>query len=183
MCQNQEMRLSRTLILLSLPFASVLASSADAELRPEKVHVADIKKTQTYVRDGLITGGDKAINEFVVKDIRRATNTGYERVVIDLEGNRNGEPAAIERAPYYQVAVTPDEKRMVVTVFGRSRLGFDSKRIQGVFKKSAVVEKLVLLPTLEDGSWTFAFEMKGSHPVEVFELSNPVRVIVDIRNR
>jgi hypothetical protein len=155
---------------------------AHAELRPEKVYLADLKKTKNYVKDGLITGGDQAINEFVIKDIRRAPNTGFERIVIDLEGNRNGDSVAIARPPYFQVAVTPDEKRLVFTLFGRPSLDIDAKRVLSSFKKSAVIEKLNLFPLLDETSWTFAFELKGGHPVEIFELSKPTRIIVDIQN-
>jgi hypothetical protein len=153
-----------------------------AELKPDKIFVAEGKKQKFYVRDGLITGGDRAINEVVVKDIRRANNPGgFERIVIDLEGSRSGEPAAIERPPYYQLAVTPDERRLVFTVWGSPKLGFDSKKVVAAFKKSAAVENLVLYPRVEENLWTFALELRAGNPVEVFELSDPVRIIVDIR--
>lgn len=154
---------------------------ARGEIRPEKVHVADSKKTKAYIRDGLIIGGDRAIDDVTVKDIRRAKNQGFERIVIDLEGTQNGEAAGIQRPPYYQFAVTPDERRLVVTLWGRPKLNFNSKKVVAAFKKSTVIQNVMLLPKLEDNSWTFVFELKSDSPVEVFELSNPVRVIVDIQ--
>ncbi len=154
-----------------------------ADLRPDRIHVADEKKTLAYIRDGLVIGGDQAVNEYVVKDIRRASNKGYERMVIDLEGNRNGEPLAISRAPYFQVSVTPDERRLVFTLYGRPKLAFDSKKVQKAFAKSAVVKNVVLLPRLEDDAWTFALELKKGAPVEVFELANPVRLIIDLKGQ
>jgi len=171
------------LIFSSLVASTLLLPSvwAIADLRPEKIHVADAKKSKFYVKDGLIIGGDKAINEVVVRDIRRATNAGFERVVIDLEGNHNGEPAGIQRAPYYQIAVTPDERRLVFTLWGKPRLTFDSRKVVSAFRKSPAIQNVQLLPHLEEDSWTFVFEMKAGHPIEVFELSNPVRVIMDIQ--
>jgi hypothetical protein len=113
----------RLIYLVSLVLAlNGSAAWALADLRPEKIHTADAKKNQFYIRDGLIVGGDKAIDEVVVKEIRRATNPGYERIVIDLEGNRGGEPVAIQRPPYFQVSVTPDEKRLVFTLWGKPKL-------------------------------------------------------------
>lgn len=156
---------------------------AVANLRPETVHVADEKKNLAYIRDGLIVGGDHAVNEFVVKDIRRASNAGFERVVIDLDGNRNGEPVAISRAPYFQVAVSPDEKRMVLSIFGRPKLAFDSGKVLRSFQKSSIVGKVTLLPRLEDDVWTFVLELKQGAPVEIFELHSPVRLIVDLKTQ
>jgi hypothetical protein len=155
--------------------------SAFGEIRPEKVFVADSKKTKAYIRDGLIVGGDRAIDDVVVKDIRRAKNPDFERIVIDLEGTQNGKATGIQRPPYYQFAVTPDERRLVVTIWGRPKLNFNSKKVVAAFKKSSVIQKVMLFPKLEDQSWTFVFELKSDSPVEVFELSNPVRVIVDIQ--
>jgi hypothetical protein len=172
----------KRLTILSLAFSLALCASARAELRPEKVYVAENRKTQTYIKDGLIIGGDQAIQDVVVKDIRRAKNPLFERVVIDLEGNQAGEPAAIQRPPYYQVAVTPDEKRLVFTVFGKPKLALDAKKVTAEFKRSQWVQGIQLYPKVERDSWTFALEMKSGQAVEVFELADPVRIIVDIRN-
>lgn len=169
-------------LLSPLMFALLaLPGFAQAELRPDKVHVADSKKTQAYIRDGLITGGDKAIDEVVVKDIRRASNAGYERIVVDLEGSINGEPAAISRPPYFQISVTPDERRIVFTIWGKPKLGFDSRRVVNAFKRSSVIQSVELLPRVEENTWSFVFGLKGESPVEVFELSNPVRIIMDVK--
>ncbi len=160
------------------------AVPAHAELKPDKVFTADGKKTKFYLRDGMITGGDRAIDEVVVKDIRRGSNpAGFERIVIDLEGTRAGEPTAIPRPPYYQVSVTPDEKRLVFSLWGNPKLSFDSKRVVAEFKKSKVVDSIELFPRLEEHVWTFAMDMKKQHPVEVFELTNPVRIILDVKTK
>ncbi len=151
------------------------------ELKPENFHVAETKKTKFYVQDGMVVGGDQAIEEVTVKDIRRATNAGFERIVIDLVGNRNGESAAIPRPPYFQVAVTPDERRIVVTVYGKPKLTFNASKILAAFKKSPNIKAVQLLPRLEDDSWTFVLEMKSGSPVEVFELVQPTRVILDVK--
>jgi hypothetical protein len=103
-------------------------------------------------------------------------------VVIDLDGTQMGEAAAIPRPPFYQVAVTPDEKRLVVTVWGKPKLAFDAQKLVAAFKRSANFSSVTLLPKVEENSWTFVMNFKTDRPVEVFELTNPVRVIVDVQN-
>lgn len=173
----------KSFILLIVMLVGFTSSSGwcIADLRPEKVHTADAKKNNFYIQDGLIVGGDQAMDEVVVKDIRRAPNSGFERIVIDLEGNRKGEATPITRPPFYQVAVTPDEKRVVVTLFGRPKLAFDPKKIIAGFKKSSVVEFIELLPRVEEDRWTFVMELKPGYPIEVFELTQPARIIMDVR--
>jgi hypothetical protein len=156
---------------------------AQAEIRPEKIHLADNRKTQAYLDDGLIMGGDRAISSVIIKDIRRALNPGYERVVLDLEGQQNGETTELPRAPYYQLAVNAEENRMIMTLWGQPKLNFDSKKVVDAFKKSKVVKNIVLLPRIEDDSWTFVFELKPHFNVEVFELNKPVRLILDIQEK
>ncbi len=118
-----------------------------------------------------------------VVDIRRAANPKFERIVIDLEGTQNGEPSAVSRPPYYQVAVTPDEKRLVFTLWGKPKLAFNSKKVIAEFKKSKTVEDVQLLPKVESGEWTFVMELKGPLSAEVFELGSPARVIVDLKSK
>jgi hypothetical protein len=164
-----------------LPLLIAFATSAHADIRPEKVYVAENRKTQTYIKDGLISGGDSAIQDVVIKDIRRAKNPLFDRIVIDLEGNQNGEPAAIPRPPYYQVAVTPDEHRMLVTIWGHPKLAFDAKKVSSHFKSSSTISSIEMLPKIEEDSWTFALQIKPGESVEVFELNDPVRIIIDTR--
>ncbi len=146
----------------------------------EKVFVADSKKTKTPIKDGLIIGGDRAINQVMIKDIRFSSQAGFERIVIDLEGTQNGEKAAIPRPPYYQVDVSSDQKRIGVSVWGNPELRFDAHKIHTAFKKSSILKSIGLLPKLEDDVWTFALALKSNANVEVFELSQPVRIIIDI---
>ncbi|MEK7691149.1 MAG: hypothetical protein AAB425_09025 [Bdellovibrionota bacterium] len=154
---------------------------ASAVLTPTAVHPADGQKKNAFVTDGLITGGDRSITDVVIKDIRRGPNAGFERIVIELEGNLNGNPAPISRPPYYQVAVSPEERRLVVTIWGSPKLQFPPSRIHAAFKKSALVNNVELLPKIEDDLWTFVLNLREGKSVEVFELTNPARVIVDIQ--
>lgn len=165
--------------VLALGFLAV--DAAQANIRPDKVYVAENKKSAHYIDDGLITGGDRAIDEVEVKDVRRAKNKGFDRWVIDLDGTRRGEPTAIGRPPFYQIALNQDEKRMVVTIFGNPRLGFNSQKVVAQLKKSTGVSNVELLPKVEDDSWTFAVSFKEPRPIEVFELNNPVRIIIDLK--
>jgi hypothetical protein len=168
---------------LKLTFLGILLSATvHAAVQPGRVYPADNKKTQNYIKDGMIVGGDRAVSGVQVSSIRHAVNAGYERMVIDLEGTVNGEAAAIPRAPYYQVAVNPEEKRLVFTIWGNPRLKFNATQVTRAFKRSRMIDNIELLPRLEDTLWTFVIGLKSGRPVEIFELSNPVRIIVDIKN-
>jgi len=165
-------------------FVAVLASApldSFAGMDPDAVRTADGKKTQAYLKDGLFVGGDRAIGNCTVKDIRRAVNGDFERIVIDLEGNIDGAPAAIPRPPFFQAAVTPEEKRIVVSIWGNPRLQLDSNRVVREFKKSVLISNLELLPKVETDVWTFALNLKAEAQVEVFELAQPTRIILDVR--
>ncbi len=149
----------------------------------EKVFIADSKKTKTQIKDGLIIGGDRAIDQVVIKDIRFSSQAGFERIVIDLEGTRNGETMAIPRPPYFQIEVSPAQKRIGVSVWGRPELRFNARKVHAVFKKSALLKGISLLPKIEDDFWTFALPIKSDTTVEVFELTQPVRIIMDISKK
>ena len=169
--------------ILILTAAALFSLASRAEIRPEKTHLSDTKKTDTYYDDGLIMGGDRAMNNVIIRDIRRSLNPNYERVVLDLENQQEGSTAPLPRAPYFQLAVNAEENRMIMTLWGQPKLNFDSKKVVEAFKKSKIVRNIVLLPRIEDDSWTFVFELKPHFKVEVFELQKPVRLILDIQQK
>lgn len=171
--------LSLPLILLSTGWVQTVYAQT---LRSDHVHQAEGKKTNVYIKDGVFVGGDKAINHVTVKEIRRSVNSAYERLVLDLEGSRNGEPAALNRAPSFHVAVNPDEKRVIVTLSGKSKLAFDPKKVAGLFKQSRLIRSIELYPQVEEDSWMFALNLKSGRPVEVFELTDSARIIIDLRS-
>lgn len=156
-------------------------SAARSDLRPDRFHVTQARKTNDYIRDGVFSGGERSVEDVEVRDIRHAGNRGFERIVVDLGENREGAAAPLVRAPYYQVAVNPDEKRLVISIWGRPRPIFNVRRVKASFRKSRWVRRLVLLPPVDPDVWTFVAEMRANRPVEVFELSHPARIIVDIR--
>jgi hypothetical protein len=147
-------------------------SSAVAALEPSHIHEALPKKTENYLGEGLVMGGDREVQGGIVKDLRRATNAGFERIVLDLD---------TEKTPYYQAAVEPNEKRIVVTLFGSPKIGFNAKKVVEQFRKSPLVQKVELFPKVEDDTWIFALHLRAAVPVEIFELSAPSRIIIDLK--
>jgi len=149
----------------------------------QRVFQATGKKNQRYLTDGVVVGGDSAIQSVRIKEIRRASNPqGFERIVIDLEASRaDGEPTALERAPYYQVSINPEERRLIYTLWGKPQLDFQAAKVVAAFKKSPVVQSVEFLPLVHGDQWTFVLNLKSGRPVEVFDLSGPARIITDIR--
>jgi hypothetical protein len=171
----------KSLVVTTVLAFGILSVESSAALRPDKVHTADGKKTEAYVADGLVVGGDRAVNQVAIKDIRRAANQNFDRIVIDFEASRNGEALAIPRAPYFQVAVNPEENRVIISFWGKPKLAFDARRVVTAFKKSPMIESVDLLPKVDEDTWTFALNLKSRTPVEVFELGQPARVILDVK--
>jgi hypothetical protein len=163
---------------------------AQAEIRPERIHVADIKKNNIYTpkekdKAELIIGGDGSIHDFVVNDIRWANQTGFERVVVSLDGYQNDDTTMIARPPYFQLAVTPDEKQLTLSFSGKAKFNFDPNKVLAAFKRSAVIDHVQILPPITEGSpfWIFVLKMKSGYTVEPFELNQPVRVVLDIQKK
>ncbi len=161
----------------------IFADATFGSLRSDKVFPADARKTRAYVTDGVIVGGDRAMQDVVVLDMRRSMNREFERLVIDVEASRGEEnPTAIARPPYYQVAVSPEEKRIVFTMWGNPKLVFDAKKVVASFLKSPNVSDISIFPRVDKSNWTFVINMKKGRPVEVFELTDPPRIIIDINS-
>lgn len=162
--------------------------SAPSGLKPDKVHVADHRKTDTWIREGLVTGGDGSIHDISVRTLRHgllggAKGKGVERVVVELSGPRKG---ILERAPYFHVAVTPELQQLSFTLWGSPKLQLDNPRIltSGFVSKSKIMQNgFKVSAPIEKDRWTLAMPLQKSAPVavEVFELSNPLRIVIDIK--
>ena len=157
------------------------SSLCRADLRPERIHVAESRKTKAYIQEGLVTGGFGKVDNFIVKDIRWAKNGPFERIVVDLGGYTQGEETELNRPPYFQVALSPEENRMTLSLSGKAKLSFNSNKVIASFKKSKFVEQVTLLPLIEGVPWTCVFQLKPEVMVETFELGQPVRVILDLQ--
>jgi hypothetical protein len=169
--------------LVAVYVGMLLVSGAQASVNAQRVFQASSKKTQHYLADGVVVGGDSAIQSVRIKEIRRAANpAGFERIVMDLEASRaDGEPTALERPPYYQVSVNPEERRLIYTIWGKPQMDFQADKVVAAFKKSPVVQSVEFLPAVHSDSWTFVLNLKAGRPVEVFDLNQPARIITDIR--
>ncbi|MCM0604943.1 MAG: hypothetical protein KA715_02530 [Xanthomonadaceae bacterium] len=164
-------------IVLAISINSTHAMVAEGGgVNPDKIHAVDLKKSQSYIRDGLFVGGDAQTTDVNLKDIRFAKNKEYERLVMDFTGSAG-------RSPYFQVDVSPEMSRLVVTVYGKVKLGFEPKLVAKAFAKSAFVERIELLPQIETDRWTYSLTLKDSKrpQVEVFELGAPTRAIIDLK--
>lgn len=173
-------------LLIVTVVGSILGSSAGlaavSQFSPDQVRTSEPRKSSSYLSHGIFVGGDRDINEVTVKSIRHSKNKDFERIVIDLEGNRMGDPVGVPRPPYYQVAVNPELQRLVVTLFGKMKLEFDPSGAAKIGKKSNSIQSVSLFPMLETDRWSFSLNLNKSKPVEVFELSSPTRIIIDLKN-
>lgn len=170
-----------TRCLSLLPVLFLFIASARAGVDPNRIFFAEGSQKKTFIRDGVVVGGDSAVDHVVIQDLRFANNGGAERLVMDLEGNADGRPLGIERPPYYQIEFTADMRRIVCTVFGKPTLAFDAAKFLAALKKSALISKVELLPVVEKDRWNFVLELKSKVQLEVFELKKPVRIVMDLK--
>ncbi len=156
--------------------------SAWASLEPGRHFQASGQKANQYISDGVVVGGDSAIQSVRVQDIRRAANARFERIVIDLQASRrDGEVTALARPPHYQVSINPEERRLIFTIWGNPQLDFVAPKVVAELTKSKTIESVELLPRVHPDRWTFALNLRAGRPVEVFDLTDPARIIADIR--
>jgi hypothetical protein len=139
-------------------------------------------KRNAYTAEGSISGGDRASSDFRVSQIRVAANpAGYDRLVIDLQGSEAGEKSELTRPPFSMVENDPSNKRLTITLYGKAKLDFSRQSSTQQAKKTKHISKLDFLPILDNDRWSFVVQTKVPVKAEVFELSSPARVIVDLK--
>ena len=102
-------------LALSFPITTLANPSFDAEGFRQALKV----KKDVYITEGAFTGGDRLSSDFHITNIRMAPNpAGYDRIVIDLTGNDQGEKSELARPPFYLVSVNRVTKEINVTLYG-----------------------------------------------------------------
>ena len=155
-----------------LALLALLVFPADAATPKVGVYRAEPKKTQVYIREGVVEGGEPTIQGAFVSNIRRSKNADFERVVVDIDS---------KAVPAFHISVEPGAHRILVTVMGNAKTSFDATKIVSSFRKSALIERVDLFPKLDDGFWTFSLQLRREVPVEAFTLSGPSRIVLDLK--
>lgn len=158
--------------------APVTTTKSDAAGRND----AGGNKTKNYISEGFFVGGERTVTATKLKDIRRANSgEGFERVVFDLEPLTDDRNAL----PYFQVQPAVGGGGLVISIWGDVAYDFDGKKIRKAFEKSAHVKRLNVLPQVEDGLAIIELILDPAKSgkktkFEVFRLTQPARIIVDI---
>lgn len=165
-------------LLLSFLFIS----SAHAQFDDLKFKQALKLKKDFYLSEGAFTGGDRTSSDFTVSNVRVASNpAGYDRVVIDLAGNQHGEKSSLARPPFYLVEVDSNDKRVLVTLYGKPKLDFSTMSANHFTKKTKLVSEFEFTPIANQDRWSWAIHTRHVAKAEVFELTQPARIIIDLK--
>lgn len=139
-------------------------------------------KKNIYLSDGSFSGGDRNSSDFRVTNVRVAANpAGYDRLVIDFAGNEGGEKSNLIRPPFFMVESDGGNKRVSVTVYGKTKLDFSTQTSIQAAKKTKNISKLEFIPIVDEDRWIFSIHTQTPVKAEVFELSGPARIIIDLK--
>lgn len=140
-------------------------------------------KKDYYLTEGVFTGGDQSSQDFTITNVRVAANpAGYDRVVIDLSGNELGEKTPLKRPPFYWVEINPTSKKVIITLFGKPKLDFSTLSSIQAAKKTRFIDQIEFTPLANQDRWTWALHTHKAARVEAFELTDPARIIIDLKN-
>jgi len=105
----------------------------------------------------------------------------FDRMVLDFKGNMLTDDTALKFPPYYQVEIDSSKRSLIVTLYGKSKLGFNTDSVKRMLGKLESIERIDFLPQADDDRWTFFVALKSKASAEVFELSEPARLIIDVK--
>lgn len=153
----------------------ILTQKANAQFDENGFKQALKVKKNAYLSEGSFSGGDGANTDFHISQIRLATNpAGYDRVVIEVKPESG-------RPPFYLVENDPSNKRVQITLYGQPKLDFSSQTAIQQAKKTKQITKLEFVPLLGSDRFTMVIKTQAAVKIEVFELSQPSRIIIDLK--
>jgi hypothetical protein len=156
-------RLALSILCLSFLIAPLHAQN----LLEERIRKIPDRKKSIYFDKGIFhNGGPKVASK--LKAIRHSYSErqGYERLVFDFES---------DQLPRIYGAVAGDERKIYLDFFGTGVAG----QI-GSFGTSRFVKTADFMPII-DGVLTTELTLKDRVNVDIFQLSNPARLVIDIK--
>lgn len=169
-------------LLFSLLLSTFTLTTAFAQFDDLNFKQALKLKKDFYLTEGAFTGGDRLSSNFTISNLRIANNpAGYDRLVIDLSGSHHGENSTLDRPPFYLVEMDQTNKRIMVTLYGKPKLEFSTSQAIQSAKKSKNIEMVEFAPIVNPDRWTWAIHTRQQAKAEVFELTNPARIIIDLK--
>jgi hypothetical protein len=162
----------RTLIPLLL--ISAVTPEARAQFDESAFRQALKVKRDVYLAEGAISGGDRLVSDVKVTNVRIAANpAGFDRVVVDF--------SKAERPPFFLVENDPSNRRVNITLYGRIKTDFSTQSAMQAARKTRTLSAVDFLPMVEADRWMFILASKKAMKTEVFELSSPARLIIDLK--
>ncbi len=155
--------------------ALLLTSTAHAQFDEASFRQVLKVKKDVYIKEGSFSGGDRNESDFKVSEVRIAANpAGYDRIVVDFGKSAN-------LPPFFLVEANDSNKKITVTVYGKGKLDFSSQSAIQAARKTKSIAKLNFIPLVNADRWTWSIETQAPVKAEVFELSNPGRIIIDLK--
>ncbi len=152
----------------------ISGSTARAQFDESAFRQALKVKRNVYLPEGAFSGGDRLISDVKISGVRIAANpAGYDRVVVDFSKS--------DRPPFFLVENDPSNQRVTVTVYGRIKTDFSTQTAIQAARKTRTLSAVEFLPQVESDRWMFTLNSKNPMKTEVFELSSPARLIIDLK--
>lgn len=152
----------------------VIPLSARAQFDEAAFRQALRVKRNVYLQEGAVSGGDRLSSDVKISNVRIASNpAGYDRVVVDF--------SKLDRPPFFLVENDPGNRRVMVTLYGKVKADFSSQSAIQAARKTRTLSSIDFLPQVEADRYSFALSSKNPMKSEVFELTAPARLIIDLK--
>lgn len=115
--------------------------------------------------------------------IRLGLNNGTTRLVFDSykwDINAKKTTVKAENSGHYDFKYDAQNKRIIAVVSGYRGFSALNATKPRIFRTSNMVEKIYLETYLDDSGYKFTIQLQQNAQINIFELKDPARIIVDI---
>ena len=198
-CNERQPSVQRTMV-------SNISSTTSTPTAEEEVYVEALKEAQVMpisipiLDDEVIgtkaktsskpsTSASQAFTGGTVSDgldigtIRLGLNNGTTRLVFDSykwDMNVKTPTVKAENSGHYDFKYDAQNKRITAVISGYRGFSALNATKPRFFRTSNMVEKIYLETYLDDSGYKFTIQLKQNAQVNIFELKEPARIIVDI---
>jgi len=139
---------------------------------------APLDKQFNYTKEPVSVQGGEITDGRDLRNIRWGKHPEFERIVLDIYKGAYYDKGPVVPVPcYFVVEYEYYPFRFTVTLNGIRARNAEYRS----FPESSIIEETYLIPYLDDSGIKFAIALGGPVEFEVFELHNPGRIVIDLR--
>jgi len=148
----------------------------DQSVIPEPILIEETRPLLSTTKTRQVFRGGITSSKLDIKTIRSSQNDIRTRLVFDTYASNT----KATQSGKYLFTYIPSKKQIDAAIFGYSKFSALTTQKMRTFPQDSIIKSITIGKQLESSGYTFNISLKKNATINIFELKEPARIVVDI---